>query len=66
MSQLTWTDPALLETLGADLAKIDRRRRHDRARAFHSTDTELDELPAYGLTGWLDTPHHEIATQVVA
>ena len=65
-SQLMWTDPALLDTPGADWAKIDGRRDPDLARAFYTTDTDLDERSAYVLTGWLDAPHHETGKQVVA
>ena len=37
-------------------AKIDGRRDPDRARAFHSTDADLDELSAYIVAGRHDAP----------
>jgi hypothetical protein len=42
------------------------RRNPDRARAFHTTDADLDDLSAYVLTGWLDVPHPVTGTQVLA
>jgi S-DNA-T family DNA segregation ATPase FtsK/SpoIIIE len=37
-------------------AKIDGRREPDRARAFHSTDADLDELSGYIAAGRHDAP----------
>jgi S-DNA-T family DNA segregation ATPase FtsK/SpoIIIE len=54
------------DTPGIAWAKIDGRRDPDRARAFHTTDADLDELSAYVLSGWLDTPHLHTGTEVVA
>jgi len=54
------------DTPGVGWAKIDGRRDPDRARAFHTTDADLDELSAYVLSGWLDTPHLRTGTEVVA
>jgi S-DNA-T family DNA segregation ATPase FtsK/SpoIIIE len=54
------------DTPGVAWAKIDGRRDPDRVRAFHTTDADLDELSAYVLSGWLDTPHLRTGTEVVA
>jgi S-DNA-T family DNA segregation ATPase FtsK/SpoIIIE len=54
------------DTPGVAWTKIDGRRDPDRARAFHTTDTDLDELSAYVLSGWLDTPHPCTGTEVAA
>ncbi|MGH3673702.1 MAG: FtsK/SpoIIIE domain-containing protein, partial [Pseudonocardiaceae bacterium] len=51
------------DTPGVAWAKIDGRRDPDRARAFHTTDADLDELSAYVLSGWLDAPHPRIGTE---
>jgi S-DNA-T family DNA segregation ATPase FtsK/SpoIIIE len=37
-------------------AKLDGRRDPDRARAFHSTDADLDELGDYLAAGRYDAP----------
>ena len=44
------------DTPGVAWAKIDGRRDPDRARAFHSTDADLDELCAYITAGRHDAP----------
>jgi S-DNA-T family DNA segregation ATPase FtsK/SpoIIIE len=44
------------DTPGVAWAKIDGRRDPDRARAFHSTDTDLDELCDYIAAGRHDAP----------
>ncbi len=44
------------DTPGVAWAKIDGRRDPDRARAFHTTDTDLDELSAYVTAGRHDAP----------
>jgi DNA segregation ATPase FtsK/SpoIIIE, S-DNA-T family len=54
------------ETPGIAWAKLDGRREPDRARAFHTTDADLDELSAYALSGWLDAPRPVSGKQVVA
>jgi S-DNA-T family DNA segregation ATPase FtsK/SpoIIIE len=54
------------ETPGIAWAKLDGRREPDRARAFHTTDADLDELSAYALSGWLDAPRPVPGKQVVA
>ncbi len=48
------------------MGQLDGRRDPDRARAFHTTDADLDELSAYVLTGWLDTPHPMTGKQALA
>ena len=54
------------DTPGVAWIKHDGRRDPDRTRAFHTTDTDLDELSAYILTGWLDTPHPVTGKQALA
>ncbi len=54
------------DTPGVAWIKHDGRRDPDRARAFHTTDADLDELSAYILTGWLDTPHPMTGKQALA
>ncbi len=44
------------DTPGVAWAKIDGRRDPDRARAFHSTDADLDELCDYIAAGRHDAP----------
>jgi len=44
------------DTPGVAWAKIDGRRDPDRARAFHTTDTDLDELCDYIAAGRHDAP----------
>ena len=44
------------DTPGIAWAKIDGRREPDRARAFHSTDADLDELCDYIAAGRYDAP----------
>jgi DNA segregation ATPase FtsK/SpoIIIE, S-DNA-T family len=44
------------DTPGVAWVKIDGRREPDRARAFHSTDADLDELCDYLTTGRHDAP----------
>ncbi|HKR52657.1 MAG TPA: FtsK/SpoIIIE domain-containing protein [Pseudonocardiaceae bacterium] len=44
------------DTPGVAWAKIDGRRDPDRARAFHTTDTDLDELSTYVGAGRQDAP----------
>jgi S-DNA-T family DNA segregation ATPase FtsK/SpoIIIE len=44
-------------TPGVAWVKVDGRREPERARAFHTTDTDLDELSAYVIAGQLDTSH---------
>ncbi len=44
------------DTPGVAWAKLDGRRDPERARAFHTTDADLDELSVYVLGGWLGTP----------
>lgn len=43
-------------TPGVAWVKLDGRRDPERARAFHTTDADLDELSAYVLAGQLDAP----------
>ncbi len=50
-------------TPGVAWVKIDGRREPQRARAFHSTDTDLDELTAYVLTGQPDAPRQLTRTE---
>jgi S-DNA-T family DNA segregation ATPase FtsK/SpoIIIE len=44
------------DTPGVAWAKVDGRREPARARAFHTTDADLDELCAYVTAGWHDAP----------
>lgn len=44
------------DTPGVAWAKLDGRRDPDRARAFHSTDADLDELSDYLTTGHSGAP----------
>ncbi|MGH3832637.1 MAG: FtsK/SpoIIIE domain-containing protein [Pseudonocardiaceae bacterium] len=44
------------DTPGVAWAKVDGRRDPDRARAFHTTDTDLDELSAYVTAGQRTAP----------
>jgi S-DNA-T family DNA segregation ATPase FtsK/SpoIIIE len=44
------------DTPGVAWAKIDGRREPDRARAFHTTDHDLDELSAYVTAGRVNAP----------
>jgi S-DNA-T family DNA segregation ATPase FtsK/SpoIIIE len=44
------------DTPGVAWAKLDGRRDPDRARAFHTTDADLDELCDYIATGRYDAP----------
>ncbi|HEX2297656.1 MAG TPA: FtsK/SpoIIIE domain-containing protein [Pseudonocardiaceae bacterium] len=51
-------------TPGVAWVKVDGRRDPDRARAFHTTDADLDELAAYVAAGCLDTP--QVLTRIGA
>lgn len=44
------------DTPGVAWAKLDGHREPQRARAFHTTDAELDELSAYVTAGHHDAP----------
>ncbi|MGH3905450.1 MAG: FtsK/SpoIIIE domain-containing protein [Pseudonocardiaceae bacterium] len=50
-------------TPGVAWVKVDGRREPDRARAFHSTDTDLDELSAYVAAGQPDAPRQLTRTE---
>jgi S-DNA-T family DNA segregation ATPase FtsK/SpoIIIE len=54
------------DTPGVAWAKIDGRRDPDRARAFHTTDTDLDELSAYVAAGQHHAPRTLTGKQAVA
>jgi DNA segregation ATPase FtsK/SpoIIIE, S-DNA-T family len=51
------------DTPGVAWAKVDGRRDPQRARAFHSTDADLDELSDYITAGRHDAPHQLTRTQ---
>lgn len=54
------------DTPGVAWVKLDGRRDPERARAFHTSDSDLDELSAYVLSGWLDDPNLAPEKAVVA
>ncbi|MGH4025408.1 MAG: FtsK/SpoIIIE domain-containing protein, partial [Pseudonocardiaceae bacterium] len=51
---------------GVAWVKLDGRRDPQRARAFHTTDTDLDELTAYVMAGLLDAPRSLTRTETAA
>jgi len=53
-------------TPGVAWVKLDGHREPQRARAFHSTDADLDELSAYVLAGQLDAPRALSRTETAA
>ncbi len=50
-------------TPGVAWVKLDGRREPQRARAFHTTDADLDELTAYVLTGQPEAPRQLTRTE---
>ncbi|MGH3916387.1 MAG: FtsK/SpoIIIE domain-containing protein, partial [Pseudonocardiaceae bacterium] len=54
------------DTPGVAWVKLDGRRDPDRARAFHTTDADLDELSTYVTAGQFKAPHQLIRMETAA